>query len=117
MERHAGLAQRLRDSVLGPAGKLDPALRRAVLARAMELSGGPPADVSAIPENLREYVDTVARHAYRITPEDLDPLRAAGYSEDDLFEISAAAAVGAGFSRLERGLAALRSSEGRRSAR
>jgi alkylhydroperoxidase/carboxymuconolactone decarboxylase family protein YurZ len=35
-------------------------------------------------------------------------LRAAGYSEDAIFEIVASVAVGAGLGRLERGLAALR---------
>ncbi|HEV2843572.1 MAG TPA: hypothetical protein VG477_01895 [Thermoanaerobaculia bacterium] len=106
MERHAGLPQRLKESILGPKGETGPALRRAVEARAEELAGGPPADVTAIPEDLREYVDTVARHAHRITGEDIQTLRRAGYSEDTLFEVSAAAAVGAGMARLERGRAA-----------
>ena len=108
MERHAGLPQHLKESIQGPKGTTDPALRRAVKARAEEIAGGPPADASAIPEGLREYVDTVARHAYRITDEDVEALRRAGYSEDTIFEVSAAAAVGAGMARLERGLAALK---------
>ncbi len=112
MERHAGLPQRLKESILGPQGKTDAALRRAVEARAGELAGGPPADAAAIPEDLRQYVDAVALHAYRITDEDVQALRRAGYSEDDVFEISAAAAVGAGMARLERGLAALTGGRG-----
>lgn len=108
MERHAGLPQGLKESILGPKGKVDLALRRAVEARAEELAGGAPADIAAIPDNLRGYVDTVTLHAYRITDEDLQALLRAGYSEDAVFEISAAAAVGAGMARLERGLAALK---------
>lgn len=108
MERHAGLPQRLKESILGPRGKTDPALRRAVEARAEELAGGRPADAAAIPEALRAYVDTVARHAHRVTGEDVEALGRAGYSEDAIFEVSAAAAVGAGMARLERGLAALK---------
>jgi hypothetical protein len=108
MERHAGLPQRLKESVLGPKGKTGAALRRAIEARAEELAGGPPADVAAIPANLRETVDTVSRHAYRITDGDVQALLQAGYSEDDVFEIFAAASVGAGLARLERGLAALK---------
>ena len=108
MERHAGLPQRLKESILGPKGTVDPALRRAAEARAGELAGGPPADVAAIPEDLRAYVDTVARHAYRVTDEDVEALRRAGYSEDAIFEVSAAVSVGAGMARLERGLAALK---------
>lgn len=110
MERHAGLPQGLKESILGPKGKTDPALRRAIEARAEELAAGPPAETAAIPDNLREYVDTVALHAYRITDEDIQALLRAGYSEDAIFEISAAAAVGAGMARLERGLAALKGS-------
>ena len=108
MERHAGLPQRLKESILGPKGKTDAALRRAVEARAEELAGGPPADVAAIPDNLRATVDAVSRHAYRVTDEDVQGLLRAGYSEDDVFEIFAAASVGAGLARLERGLAALK---------
>lgn len=108
MERHAGLPQRLKESILGPKGTTDPALRRAVAARSGELAGGPPTDVAAIPENLRAYVDTVSRHAYRITDQDVEALRRAGYSEDTIFEVSAAASVGAGMALLERGLAALK---------
>ncbi|HEY9421873.1 MAG TPA: hypothetical protein VIW92_10710, partial [Thermoanaerobaculia bacterium] len=55
-----------------------------------------------------EYLDTVALHAHRITDEDIQALLRAGYSEDAIFEISAAASVGAGMARLERGLAALK---------
>jgi len=112
MERHAGLPQRLKESVLGPQGTTDAALRRAIEARAEELAGGPPADAAAIPDNLRETVDALSLHAYRITDEDVEALRRAGYSEDDLFEIFAAASVGAGMARLERGLAALRGGRG-----
>lgn len=110
MERHAGLPQRLKESILGPKGKTGPDLRRAIEARAEELAGGPPAEAAAIPENLREYLDTVALHAHRITDEDIQALLRAGYSEDAIFEISAAASVGAGMARLERGLAALKGS-------
>ena len=110
MERHAGLPQGLKESILGPQGTVDLGLRQAIEARAEELAGGAPAETAAIPENLREYVDTVALHAYRITDEDIQTLLRSGYSEDAVFEISTAAAVGAGMARLERGLAALKGS-------
>jgi hypothetical protein len=115
MSRHANLAERLRDSVLKGKGETRPELRQAVAARAAELAGQPgtaatPADV--IPADLREYVDAVSLHAYRITDEDVQALRGAGYSEDAIFELSLGAAVGAGLARLERGLAALRGEKG-----
>ena len=111
MARYAELAENQRRAALESEGVTDPALRRAVFARAVELSGGEAAGTEAIPADLRQYVDTVALHAYRITDEDLQALRRAGWSEDAIFEVSVAAAVGAGLARLERGLGILRGGE------
>jgi alkylhydroperoxidase family enzyme len=91
----------LRAAVFESPGRVDPALRIAVAERA---------DAQAeprVPEPLRAYVDKVHRCAYKVTDEDLEALEHAGYSQDQLFEITVSAAVGAGLSRLERGLAAL----------
>lgn len=88
----------LRAAVFESPGRVDPALRLAVAdAR----------DGRDVPEKLRAYVDKVHRHAYEVTDEDLEALARSGYSQDQLFEITVSAAVGAGLSRLERGLAAL----------
>jgi hypothetical protein len=114
MNRYANLAERLRDSVLRGRGETRPELRQAAAARAAELAGLPAAPAMEIPANLREYVDTVSLHAHRITDEDVQALRRAGYSEDAIFEISLSVAVGAGLSRLERGLAALDGEGGKR---
>jgi hypothetical protein len=111
MARYTELAENQRRAALESEGVTDPALRRAVFARSAELSGGPAtAAVTAeeIPADLRKYVDTVVLHAYRITDEDVQALRQAGYSEDVIFEVSVAASVGAGLARLERGLGILR---------
>ncbi|MEP7124005.1 MAG: hypothetical protein ABJE95_23965 [Byssovorax sp.] len=83
-------------------GETDPALRRAVAERAKG------AESDGIPAAIEGYVEKVALHAYRITDEDIVALRAAGYSEDAIFEITLSAALGAGLVRMERGLAALR---------
>jgi len=53
----------------------------------------------------------VARHAYKLTDDDLTALRRAGSSEDAIFEITVSSALGAALDRLERGLAALRGEE------
>jgi alkylhydroperoxidase family enzyme len=114
MERHMPLVRSLQDSVLTAPGETPAALRRAVEARSAELGGRPVREGSAsaeVPEALRTYVDKVARHAYKVTDRDLDDLRRAGYSADAIFEITVSAALGAGVSRLERGLAALRGEE------
>jgi alkylhydroperoxidase family enzyme len=57
------------------------------------------------PPELRQYVETVRRHAYRVTDRDVAALKAAGFSEDEIFEHTVSAAVAAG---LERRTAALR---------
>jgi alkylhydroperoxidase family enzyme len=96
-------------SILTTAGDTDPALRRAIEARSAALGGRPGATGEGdVPEALQAYVDKVARHAYQVTDRDLDDLKQAGYSEDAIFEITLSAALGAGRSRLERGLAVLR---------
>jgi hypothetical protein len=111
MARYTELAENQRRAALESEGVTDSALRRAVFARSVELSGGVAAEAEKIPESLREYVDDVALHAYQITDEDLQELRRAGYSEDAIFEVSVAAAVGAGLARLERGFGILRGGE------
>lgn len=111
MRRHIEHVQRLIESVLRSSGATDPRLRQAVAARTAEAGGGPPAAGPAsgeIPPELAPLVEKIARHAYRVTEEELDALRRAGYSEDALFEIAVSGALGAGQVRLERGLAALR---------
>lgn len=107
--RYAHLVRALRDAVLGPGrgAATDPSLRQAVEARTGSFGGrpGPRADV---PAELATLVDRIARHAYEVTDADVQALKQAGYSEQAIFEITASAALGAGLSRLERGLAALR---------
>jgi alkylhydroperoxidase family enzyme len=102
MDRFAEKMRRLADAVLNGAGELPPPVRHAVAARAGERDAAGP-----VPAALLSYVDRVARQAYRVTPEDVAALRAAGLSEDAIFEATLAAALGAGMIRLERGLAAL----------
>lgn len=66
--------------------------------------------VEELPPDLRAYVEMVAKHAYRVTDQDVEALKRAGHSEDAIFEITAAAALGAAIMRLERGLIVLRES-------
>ena len=79
-------------------------LRCARLFSAVALSGRQ----AQLPAPLDTYVDKVARHAYKVTDDDIVALRQAGYSEDAIFEVTLSAALGAGMSRLERGLAMLK---------
>ena len=103
--RYAAYTARLVDGVLAAPGDTPGALRRAVLERAGGQGG------KDIPPALAAYVDKVARHAYKVTDDDLAALQRAGHSDDALFEVTVAAALGAALGRLERGLAALRGEE------
>lgn len=105
--RYDDYRRRLESSVLGSPGHTSVELRRAVFERGKH-PGQPARDV---PDELTHYVDTVARHAYKVTDADVAKLKGAGHSDDALFEITVAAAVGAAMQRLERGLAALHGQE------
>ena len=59
------------------------------------------------PPELQPYLDKVRRHAYTVTDRDVEELKRAGFSEDEIFEHTVAAAVTAGLERLDAGLAAL----------
>ena len=61
-----------------------------------------------IPAKAAAYTATVQRHAYRVTDTQVEALRAAELSEDEIFELTVAAAVGAGLDRLDAGMRALR---------
>lgn len=86
-----------------------PALRSAVVDHAAALSLEQP-NPAPIPADLEPYVRTVACHAYKVLDREVEALRAAGYSVDEVFEITVSAAVGAAFARMEVALAALEES-------
>jgi alkylhydroperoxidase family enzyme len=54
------------------------------------------------------YIDKVRRHAYKVTDRDVEALREAGHSEDEIFEQTVSAAVAGGLVRLDAGLEAIR---------
>jgi alkylhydroperoxidase family enzyme len=60
------------------------------------------------PPDFAAYLDTVRRHAYKVADSDVEELKAAGHSEDEIFEQTVSAAVTAGLERLDAGLEALR---------
>jgi alkylhydroperoxidase family enzyme len=60
-----------------------------------------------VPPEAESYVATVRQHAYRVTDAQVEALRASGLSEDEVFELTVAAAVGAGLDRLDAGLRAM----------
>jgi hypothetical protein len=59
------------------------------------------------PPEFAAYLEKVRNAAYTVTDADVQALKDAGYSDDEIFEQTVAAAVGAGLHRLEKGLACL----------
>jgi alkylhydroperoxidase family enzyme len=60
------------------------------------------------PAAMHDYLAKVRMHAYKVTDRDVDTLKAAGFSEDEIFEHTVSAAVAAGLERLDAGLGTLR---------
>ena len=58
-------------------------------------------------------VEKIAERPWTVTDEDFARLRAAGYSEGQLYEVTLAAALGAGLRRFDAGLRALQEAEAR----
>ena len=65
-----------------------------------------------VPEPFAAFVDTIHRHAYRVTDRMVAGLAEAGAGDDEVFEMSVAAAYGAARERLEAGLRAVRDAPG-----
>lgn len=86
----------MRQAVLGTEGVTHAAARRA----AADGTGDAPAAFAP-------FLHKVRTESYRVTDADLAALRAAGHTEEEIFELTVAAALGAAFERLECGLRAV----------
>jgi len=88
--------------------------RRAVVSRILEGEGRASHaqrraafDNAGLAEPLSKLVAKVTQHANKVTDEDIAAARAAGFSEDQIFEIVVCAAIGQATRQNETGLAAL----------
>ena len=96
------------EAVLGKEGRVDTLRRLAAMTHGAAAAGGDPeAEALGDLDAAAPLADKVARHAYRIDQDDIDRARAAGWSDDDLFELILSAAVGAGMGRRSIGRAAV----------
>ncbi len=94
------------NSLLTKPAVCSPELRQAVANYAGQIDEK--AGISSpIPPEVCSFVEKIALRAYQVTDQDIERLKAAGYSEDAIFELTLSAAVGASLARLECGLAAL----------
>jgi AhpD family alkylhydroperoxidase len=92
---HGDVVADLRHAVLNAPATTDPALRAAAAA------GDP------LPEPWPSWATSVRDASYRITDGDVGRLTAAGRSEDQIFEVTVAAAVGAALRSFDAGRNAL----------
>lgn len=88
--------------------------RQALVRRVLEGQGVASREASraafehrGVPEAVRPLVDKVVRHAWKVTDADVNSARAAGVSEDEIFELTICAAIGQATRQIEAGLAAL----------
>ena len=91
---HAILRNKVLETVVDGPARTDPSLRAAAFAG------------EGVPADLRALIEKIEAHAYKVTDADLGALMAK-YSDDQLFEIIVAAALGASERRLLTGLDAL----------
>src|SRR5262245_49328092 len=59
-----------------------------------------------LPADLAPVIDKVRKNAYKVTDEEIAALRQAGRSDDEIFELTCAAAVGVSLDRCRRAMAA-----------
>jgi hypothetical protein len=60
------------------------------------------------PADFEPYLDKVRQHAYEVTDADVEGLKEAGHSEDEIFGQTVSTAVAAGLERLDAALGTLR---------
>ncbi len=96
MDRHQALRAALQRSVLADPGQTAPKLR--------QQAANEPA---ALPSELRAYVEQIHSAAYEITDQQVTALQSV-HSDDEIFEIAIAAAVGKATTQLDHALALMR---------
>jgi hypothetical protein len=88
--------------------------RKALVARILEGDGrasraqrGAAFENAGLAAPLSTLIDKVARHAYKVTDEDIAAARVSGLSEDQIFEVVVCAAIGEATRQYDTALAAL----------
>lgn len=102
-EEVKGLVRRV---LTGRSARSSADLRHAVYNNVAALTRGTE-PAPKVPADTQTYIRKVALNAYKVLDREVDALRAGGHSIDDVFEMTVAASVSAGVTRLEMALAAL----------
>lgn len=94
--------------------------RKALVKRVLEGAGKASSsdrragfDLITLPEPMNTLVVKVARHASQITDEDIEAVKASGFTEDQVFEIVVCAAIGQAKRQYDAALAALEAATGK----
>ncbi len=95
VDRHAAAVEAIRRDVVSGAGVTPRADRARVLA-------------GDSPRAMSQYLEKVRNASYRVTDEDVDALRRAGLGEDEIFELTVAAALGVALDHLDAAKRAMR---------
>ena len=98
MSRYQAYVDELKRALSETPGTVATPLRRALLEGRM----------SEAPAQLAPYLGKVRREAWNISDEDVETLKRNGYTEDQIFEATAATAVGAALMRIERAMAVVK---------
>jgi hypothetical protein len=94
-DRHEVLFAALTGAVFDSPGSLAPAMRRAL------------AEGAPVPPALAPYAQKIRDHAYLTEDSDVAAIIEAGYTEDQVYELTVCAALGAGSRRMAGGLRAI----------
>jgi len=97
--------------VLGEHGNSPQALRK-IVADYARISGGGSGDAPKLPDNVAAYVEKMTHTPYKMMNSDIETLKQRGFTEDQIFELTLAAALGAGQGRFERTLALIEEKNG-----
>ena len=62
------------------------------------------ASMPPAPEAMNAYLGKVREHAYKVTDADVEALKAAGLTEDAIFEQTVATAIAQGLRRLDKAM-------------
>ncbi len=86
---------------------LERCLRGPGVTRVAEREAAAGAGLEGVPQAFRGVVEKIRRFAYKVTDDDIAGLRAAGLSEDAIYELTVAAALGVSKRRLDAAMEAI----------
>ncbi|MGR8947998.1 MAG: hypothetical protein ACU84Q_08125 [Gammaproteobacteria bacterium] len=91
--------RRVLENVLGKEGHSEQSLRQKLFDFA-KAAADPSTESPELSPDLAPFMEKLVHHPYKMLDRDLETLKSLGYSEDQLFEMTLAGAIGAGVGRL-----------------